>query len=116
MKNHVSRRNFLGATAGGAAASAIPAPAQSAVQSAGLKPGDLVIKEVKVYVLKDGRPGRGEAAGTQQFASLVTNNGIEGNYTLAPRYFHPNWSNLGWLDYAKMTVRGKSALDLPAIT
>jgi len=116
MKHNVSRRNFLGASAAGAAASAMPSPAQSAVQSAGIKPGDLVIKEVKVYVLKSGRPERGMGPGTAQFASLVTNSGIEGNYTLAPRYFHPNWSNLGWIEYAKATLPGKNALDLPALT
>ena len=114
MKHHVSRRDFLSLSAAGAGASAMPAPAQSAVQSAGIKPSDLVIKEVKVYVLKDANSGRG--AGTQQFASMVTNSGIEGNYTLAPRYFHPDWSNLGWLEYAKATLPGKSALDLPALT
>ena len=87
-----------------------PAPAMAAAQSAGVKHDDLAIKEVKVYVLK------GETGGEQRLASLVTNSGIEGNYTLAPRYFHPNWSNLGWLDYAKRELPGKSALDLPAIT
>jgi len=28
----------------------------------------------------------------------------------ATRYFHPNWSNEGWLDYAKRVLVGKSAL------
>jgi L-alanine-DL-glutamate epimerase-like enolase superfamily enzyme len=93
----------------------MPVTAQAAVQSAGIKPNDLGIKEVKVYVLKP-REGRGTGGGEQQLASLVTNSGIEGNYTLATRYFHPNWSNLGWLEYAKRLLPGKSALDLPAIT
>jgi len=47
---------------------------------------------------------------------VVTNSGIEGNYTLATRYFHPNWSNLGWLEYAKPLLIGKSVLGLPALT
>ena len=93
----------------------MPEAAHAAVQSAGVKANDLAIKEVKVYVLKS-RQGRGTGGGEQQFASVVTNSGIEGNYTLATRYFHPNWSNLGWLEYAKRLLPGKSALDLPAIT
>ena len=87
---------------------------------------DLTIKQVKVLVLKPeerrppantgapgvpsgpgGRGGRGGGGGGmtgppgertgEKFASIVTNSGIEGNYTLDDRYFHPNWSNLGWL-------------------
>ncbi len=105
-----SRRTFLAGPALGAAAACLPAPAIAAAQSSGVKRDDLAIKEVKVYVLK------GETGGEQRLASVVTNSGIEGNYTLAPRYFHPNWSNLGWLDYARRELPGKSALDLPAIT
>ena len=68
---------------------------------------DLTIKEVKVYVLDRG-----------QIASIVTRSGIEGNYTLGSRYWHPNWSNLGWLDYAKNVCWSPqrprlSGLDLP---
>ena len=101
--NH-SRRSFL---ATGAAA-ALTDPARAAAQAVGVKSGDLpdlTIKEVKVYVLERGR-----------VASIVTNSGIEGNYTLAERYWHPNWSNLGWLEYAKPALSGKSVFDLPAIT
>jgi len=65
-----------------------------------------MIKEVKVYVLKS----------TEQIASLVTNTGIEGNYTLATRYPHPNWSNLGWLESAKQVLPGRSVLDFPDFT
>jgi L-alanine-DL-glutamate epimerase-like enolase superfamily enzyme len=54
--------------------------------------------------------------GREKLASIVTNSGIEGNYTLADHYWHSNWSNLGWLEYAKRLLKGKSALDLPAIT
>ncbi len=77
---------------------------------------DLTIKEVKVYVIG---PGAGQGVtnnGYTRIAAIVTNSGIEGNYTLANRYWHPNWSNLGWLDYAKRALRGKSVLDLPALT
>ena len=106
----VSRRNFLSASALGplAGAAAVADPARAAAQAVGVKPADLpdlTIKEVKVYVL-----GRG------QLASIVTNSGIEGNYTLSNHYWHPNWSNLGWLDYAKRTLARKSVLDLPLLT
>ncbi len=105
MTKNVSRRRFLGASAVGAAG--VTAPVQAAL-AAGVKPADLpdlTIQEAKVYVTDSGR-----------IAALVTRSGIEGNYSLAPRYWHPNWSNLGWLEYAKATLPGKSVLDLPAIT
>src|SRR5580692_1646669 len=98
-----SRRTFLGAGVG----AVLSDPARSAAQAVGVNRGDLpdlTIKEVKVYVLDRGR-----------LASVVTNSGIEGNYTLNERYWHPNWSNLGWLEYAKPALLGKSVLDLPAI-
>lgn len=99
-----SRRSFLS----GGMAAMLADPARSAAQAVGVHRGDLpdlTIKEVKVYVLERGR-----------VASVVTNSGIEGNYTLNERYWHPNWSNLGWLEYAKPALTGKSVLDLPAIT
>jgi L-alanine-DL-glutamate epimerase-like enolase superfamily enzyme len=98
-----SRRSFLAG-----AGVVLADPAHSAAQAVGVKRGDLpdlTIKQVKVYVLERGR-----------VAGIATNSGIEGNYTLADRYWHPNWSNLGWLEYAKRAVVGKSVLDLPAIT
>jgi L-alanine-DL-glutamate epimerase-like enolase superfamily enzyme len=109
-KRDVSRRHFFGASTAGAAAgfSALSNPGRAAAGSVGVKTADLpdlTIKEVKVYVL-----------GRDKLASIVTNSGIEGNYTLADHYWHSNWSNLGWLDYAKELLKGKSALDLPAIT
>src|ERR1039458_6213560 len=127
-----SRRDFLGAAAAAPAlgAVALADPGRAAAQAAGVKRGalpDLTIKQVKVLVLKaeERRPpanagalaggGRGERTG-EKLAAIVTNSGIEGNYTLDDRYFHTNWSNLGWLEYAKGALPGKSVLDLPAIT
>ena len=110
-----TRRAFV---ASSGLASAIMTPARSAAQSAGVKIADLpdlTIREVKVYVID---PGRGAVtnAGYSHVAAVVTNSGIEGNYTLATRYWHPNWSNLGWLEHAKPALVGKSVLDLPALT
>src|SRR5579862_4585246 len=113
LNSHISRREFVGASAlnmmAGIAVSTLADPARAAAQSTGIKKSDLpdlTIKQVKVYVLKS----------DEQVASVVTNSGIEGNYTLATRYWHPNWSNLGWLDYAKPLLAGKSVLDLPSLT
>jgi len=109
-QREVSRRRFFSASAAGTAAgvSALADPGRAAAQSVWVKRADLpdlTIKEVKVYVM-----GRGK------LASIVTNGGIEGNYTLDDHYWHSNWSNLGWLEYTKQLLKGKSALDLPAIT
>ncbi len=133
----LSRRSFLNASAltlAGAATGALADPAQAAAQAVGVKPADLpdlTIKQVKVYVINHvpnrppaaatpGTPARAATAppgaATDQIAAIVTISGIEGNYTLENRYFHPNWSNLGWLDYAKRTLPGKSVLDLPQLT
>ena len=46
---------------------------------------------------------------------VVTESGIEGNYTLGRRYWHPDWSTAGWLEYAKGVLIGKNALDLTFI-
>lgn len=77
-------------------------------RAAGVGPSDLpdmTIQEVKVYVTAHGR-----------LASVVTRGGIEGNYTLATRYWHPDWNNDGWLEFAKRALVGKNALDRPAFT
>src|ERR1017187_1919935 len=105
-----SRRSFLTASAG-AGAVALGDPGRAAAQAVGIKPGDLpdlTIKEVKVYVLKAGerRPAANGGAPTppragEKFAAIVTHSGIEGNYDLSDRYYHTNWDNQGWLDYAK---------------
>src|ERR1035438_82410 len=103
-EHNMSRRTWLGATAAGALTAV-------SINAADL---DLTIKEVKVYVLKPDETSsvrRGE-----QYASIVTNSGIEGNYVLTNRYSHSNWSNLGWLAYAKRALVGKNVLDLPEFT
>ena len=99
-KNSVSRRHFLG---GAAALSAA-----GVSQAAGIKPcdlPDLTIAEVKAYVTDHG-----------SLASVVTRSGIEGNYTLGERYWHPDWNNAGWVEYAKGVLAGKNALDRPGLT
>jgi L-alanine-DL-glutamate epimerase-like enolase superfamily enzyme len=106
----VSRRKFFctAAVASTAGVAALTDPGRAAAQSVGVKTADLpdlTIKEVKVYNM-----------GRDKLASIVTNSGIEGFYTLADHYWHSNWSNLGWLEYAKRLLKGKSALDLPALT
>jgi len=110
-----SRRSFLRAAVAAPAlgAVALADPGRAAAQAAGVKRGDLpdlTIKQVKVLVLK------AEERTGEKLAAIVTNSGIEGNYTLDDRYYHPNWSNLGWLEYAKGALPGKSVLDLPALT
>ncbi len=96
----ISRRGFLGSSA--------VAPAAGLFTAAGIKAADLpnlTIKEVKVHVTDRGN-----------LACVVTESGIEGNYTLGSRYWHPDWNNQGWLGYAKRALVGKSALDRPQFT
>ena len=106
----VSRRQFAGAgpLVAGAGIFSAAGRAQSTAAAAGIKPADLpnlTIKEVKAYVTDQGR-----------LASVVTESGIEGNYTLGTRYWHPDWNNEGWVQFAKRVLMGKSALDRPALT
>jgi len=99
-ESSVSRRNFLGSSA------LITVAGLSG--AAGIKPSDLpdlTIKEVKAHT-----------TGEDGLACVVTSGGIEGNYTLRSRYWHPDWNNTGWVDYAKQLLVGKSALDRPAFT
>jgi L-alanine-DL-glutamate epimerase-like enolase superfamily enzyme len=104
-----------------AGAATLSSPAQMLAQAVSVKPADLpdlTIKEVRVYNLsRSGTPTTAQAnrPGTQ-IAGIVTNSGIEGNYTLAPRYWHPDWSTAGWLEFARSTCIGKSALMLPLLT
>jgi L-alanine-DL-glutamate epimerase-like enolase superfamily enzyme len=119
----VSRRDFLGASArsalAGAGVLALADPAGAAAQAVGIRREDLpdlTIKEVKVYVVDPGKVGGVSNDGYDHIAAIVTKGRIEGNYTLAERYWHPNWSNLGWLEYAKRILLGRSVLELPALT
>lgn len=112
----LSRRNVLTATA----AAAINNPGLAAAQAVGVKAADLpdlTIKEVKVYVVEPGQRANAVTnAGYTRIAAVATHSGIEGNYTLVRRYWHPNWSNEGWLEFAKRALIGRSVLDLPALT
>jgi L-alanine-DL-glutamate epimerase-like enolase superfamily enzyme len=113
LKSGMSRRGFLAASG---ASVAVANPGLAAAQAVGVKPADLpdlTISEVRVYQLDLSRAG---GSGHERLAGIVTRSGIEGNYTLGERYWHPNWSNLGWLEYAKPALTGKSVLDLPALT
>ena len=115
MKGGTSRRGFLAAT-GLSAAAANPALAAAQAVGASVRDlPDLTIREVRVYHMDLSKAG-GEWRGPAQLAGIVTASGIEGNYTLGQRYWHPNWSNLGWLEYSKPALVGKSVLDLPALT
>jgi hypothetical protein len=72
---------------------------------AGIQPSDvpdLTIKEVKARITAEDGDG---------LACVVTQSGIEGNYTLRRRYWHPNWSNQGWVEFAKQVLIGKNALE-----
>jgi hypothetical protein len=111
MNWEVSRRNFLAGSVGFAT---LGNPIAAAAQSVGVKAGDLpdlTIKEVKVYVTDLGnyRSLNGE---TGELFSVVTNGGIEGNYTPGNR--NPT---VGWLQWAKSALVGKNVLDLlPTLT
>lgn len=109
MSEAFSRRNFLVASATALAGGRLLGADMPAVASTGMRSHDLpdlTIKEVKVYHIN----------GSQNVAGVVTNSGIEGNYALNNRYWHPNWSNLGWLQFAKRTLIGRNALDVSKIT
>jgi L-alanine-DL-glutamate epimerase-like enolase superfamily enzyme len=108
-KRSFSRRYFLSGSvagcAGGLAAAQGPATVLAAPGFKASELPNLTIKEVKVYVTSHGR-----------LASVLTESGIEGNYTLGTRYWHPDWNNEGWLEYAKRVLVGKNALDRPQFT
>ena len=120
--NTVSRRDFLQVSTGSALAGGalgLLDPAGAAAQAAALQRSDLpdlTIAEVKVYVLDVRKMGEAARGRSSRIAAIVTKSGIEGNYTLAEHYWHPNWSNLGWLEYVRGVLPGKSVLDLPALT
>jgi hypothetical protein len=105
MNWEVSRRNFLAGSVGFAA---LGNPIAAAARSVGVKAGDLpdlTIKEVKVYVTDLGnyRSLNGE---TGELFSVVTNGGIEGNYTPGNR--NPT---VGWLQWAKSALVGKNSME-----
>ena len=121
MKQDISRRSFLGASGGIAATSAaaglsvLANPIAAAAQSAGIKTSDLpdlTIKEVKIYVTDTSQLHRLNSTETGEIVSIVTSGGIEGNFTLGDR--NPT---VGWLEWAKATLVGKSVVDLlPTLT
>src|SRR5471032_2927931 len=117
VKENLSRRTFLGNSAGFAAAGlgAIANPIAAAAQSVGVKPGDLpdlTIKEVKVYVTDISKIHKLNSPETGELLSIVTNSGIEGNYTIGDRN-----ATAGWLEWAKPALVGKSVIDLlPTLT
>jgi L-alanine-DL-glutamate epimerase-like enolase superfamily enzyme len=118
VKQNLSRRNFLGNSAGFAAAGLAAAaanPIAAAAQSVGVKPGDLpdlTIKEVKVYVTDISSVHKLNSPETGELLSIVTNSGIEGNYTIGDRNATP-----GWLEWAKPALVGKNIMDiLPTLT
>ena len=110
-KRELSRRGFFGASAA-AGAAAMAHPVNLAAQAAGVKPGDLpdlTIKEAKIYVTDLGSIRQypsGLGIGSE-IAALVTNSGIEGNFTLGNRGNPP-----GWTDFAKSVCVGKNLYDL----
>ncbi len=103
-----------------AGASYLGDPIQAAAQSVGVKPSDLpdlTIKEVKVYVanlvdiMSKVNIRRINSSESGEIVSIVTESGIEGNYTLGNRS-----AGTGWLEYAKAVCVGKNVLDLlPAL-
>ncbi|HWA09532.1 MAG TPA: mandelate racemase/muconate lactonizing enzyme family protein [Opitutaceae bacterium] len=113
LKRNLSRRNFFGATALGAVAGAsiLSNPVRAAAEAVGVKPTDLpdlTIKEVKVYVANLGPAIRRiNSPESGEIVSIVTNSGIEGNFTLGNRV-----GGTGWLEYAKSVCLGKNVIDL----
>jgi L-alanine-DL-glutamate epimerase-like enolase superfamily enzyme len=112
----LSRRQFLTTSAAGAVGAATLWDAGAlAAQSAGVQRSDLqdlTIKEVKVYVTDLKGIHRLNTTETGELLSVVTHNGIEGNYTIGDRN-----RTVGWLAWAKANLVGKSVIDLlPTLT
>lgn len=109
----VSRRNFLTGTAGALAATGLGFTARpnaalaSAMPKASELP-DLRIKEIVIHVIEHEYQGRKIR---EEMARVITEDGIEGNYTIKPRYWHPQWNNAGWLEYAKPRLIGRNAME-----
>ena len=117
LNRKASRRGFLSAAAAGsfAALEALADPPQAAAQAAGVKKTDfpdMTIKEVKVYVAKLDGLRKLNSSETGEIVSIVTNSGVEGNYTIGNRSL-----TVGWLEWAKPALIGKNVMELlPAIT
>jgi L-alanine-DL-glutamate epimerase-like enolase superfamily enzyme len=96
-------------------AAALWDPGLLAAQAVGVKRADLLdltIKEVKIYQTDLTNIHRLNTTETGELLSVVTNNGIEGNYTIGDRNI-----TVGWLDWAKANLVGKSVIDLlPSLT
>jgi len=112
MNASESRRNFLAGSTGFAVAglATLANPIAAAAQSVDVKPGDLpdlTIKEVKVYVTDISKLHKLNSSETGELISVVTNSGIEGNYTIGDRDI-----TAGWLEWAKPVLVGKSVIDL----
>jgi len=116
LKDPVTRRNFLTASAAGTAAgfAALADPGTAAAQSVGVRKTDLpdlTVKQVKVYVTDTANIHRLNSGETGEIVSVITASGIEGNYTLGNRN-----RTAGWLEWAKATLVGNNVLDLlPAL-
>src|SRR5579862_4856564 len=112
MQDPVTRRNFLTASAAGTAAgfAALVDPGLAAAQTVGVKKGDmpdLTVKQVKIYVTDTANIHRLNGTETGEIVAVVTNSGIEGNYTIGNRE-----RTTAWLEWAKATLVGKNVLDL----
>lgn len=116
LQDPVTRRNFLAATASGTAAGfvALADPVAAAAQSVGVKKADmpdLTVKQVKVYVTDTSNIHRLNGTESGEIVAVITNSGIEGNYTIGNRE-----RTTGWLEWAKATLVGQNVVDLlPAL-
>jgi L-alanine-DL-glutamate epimerase-like enolase superfamily enzyme len=116
LQDPVTRRNFFTATAAGTAAgfAALADPGVAAAQAVGIKKGDLpdlTVKQAKVYVTDIANIHRLNGTETGEILAVVTQSGIEGNYTIGNRD-----RTTGWLEWAKATLVGQNVLDLlPAL-
>jgi len=112
LTDAVTRRNFFTASAAGTAAgfAAIADPGRAAAQSVGVKKSDLpdlTIRQVKIYVTDLGDVHKLNGTESGEIVAIVTNSGIEGNYTLGNRE-----RTTGWLEWAKPALVGKNVVDV----
>jgi L-alanine-DL-glutamate epimerase-like enolase superfamily enzyme len=112
LRGLLTRRDFVGASAIGAmtAVSALTDPAAAAAHAVGIKPRDLpdlTIKQIEVYATGPGNRQCLNSTDRREVASVVTQSGIEGFYSLGNR----GGTGAEWLEYAKQLLPGKSILD-----